>query len=227
MFVISIFFLPLYRLKTLLFQPFVATGEMVVSEPSATVGGEGRRVDGLKNEVLLPVDETLLVARIAAPKQEDNMWAFTGDGLDDGIRELLPSFPLVRSGNMLTHGQCGVEEQYSLFCPSAERTVIEFPAVSILYNLRNSADVVLYFLENVDERRRQRYACLHRKAHTFRLTCAMVWVLSYNHDPHLVKRAEVESVENLVPRRITPVMTVLLMYKTGESDKVIFVKLTL
>lgn len=92
MFVISIFFLPLYRLKTLLFQPFVATGEMVVSEPSATVGGEGRRVDGLKNEVLLPVDETLLVARIAAPKQEDNMWAFTGDGLDDGIRELLPSF---------------------------------------------------------------------------------------------------------------------------------------
>lgn len=51
--------------------------------------------------------------------------------------------------------------------------------------------------------------------------------MSYNHDPHLVKRAEVESVENLVPRRITPVMTVLLMYKTGESDKVIFVKLTL
>lgn len=220
-------FSPPYRLQTLLFQPFVATGEMAVSEPTATVGGEGRGVDGLKNEVLLLVDETLLVARIAAPKQEDNMGTFTGDGLDDGIRELFPSFPLVRSGNMLAHGQCGVEEQHSLFRPSAERTVIEFPAVGILYNLWNGAYVVLYLFENVDKGRWQRYACLDRKAQTFRLTCTMVWVLPYYYDLHLVNRTEVEGIENLVPGRITSVMAVFLAYKTGESDKVIFVKLTL
>lgn len=200
---------------------------MVVAEPSAAVGGEGRGVDGLKNEVLLLVDEALLVARITTPKQEDDMGTFAGDGLDYGIRELLPSFLLMRCGDMLTHGQCGVEEQDSLLCPPTERAVIKFPAVTVLYNLRNGADVVLYLLEYVDKGRRQRYARLHREAQTFRLPCAMVRVLSYDYDLHLVKRAEVEGVENLVPWRIASVMTVFLVYKTGESDKVLFVKLTL
>ena len=67
----------------------------MVSEPSAAVGGERRGVDGLQDEMLALVYELLLVARISAPKQEDDMVAFTGDGLYHGIRELLPSLTLV------------------------------------------------------------------------------------------------------------------------------------
>ena len=56
-------------------KPCVALREMVIAEPSASVGRQGRWMDTLKDEMFLAVYEGLLVAGIASPKQEDDMRA--------------------------------------------------------------------------------------------------------------------------------------------------------
>ena len=66
---------PFYRLQAMGLKPCVALREMVIAEPSASVGRQGRGMDTLKDEMFLAVYEGLLVAGIASPKQEDDMRA--------------------------------------------------------------------------------------------------------------------------------------------------------
>ena len=83
--------LPSDGFQALLLEPVVALREVVVAEPSATVGGERGWVYALQDEVLGGVDELLLRAGWASPEEEDDVWAVLRDGLYDGIGECLPA----------------------------------------------------------------------------------------------------------------------------------------
>ena len=76
-------------------KPCVALREMVIAEPSASVGRQGRGMDTLKDEMFLAVYEGLLVAGIASPKQEEEMRSKLLYGLYERVGECLPAFPLM------------------------------------------------------------------------------------------------------------------------------------
>ena len=50
-------------------QVFIGTAEVLVTE-EAMVGGEGRRMGGSQDEVLVPVDESALLLCVGSPKDE-------------------------------------------------------------------------------------------------------------------------------------------------------------
>ena len=96
---------------------------------------------GLQYEVACAVDDSPLVLGIASPKDEDDARALLCEPADDGIGEFFPSPALVASRHMCPDGKCGVKEQYTLLCPSAQAAV----------GWRWRAEVVFNLLEDVDE----------------------------------------------------------------------------
>lgn len=80
----------------------------MLAAEEASVGGEGRGVYGLENEVLLGVDDRPFLLGVGAPKHKDEAVAFVGQLLDDAVGELFPSLVLVRCGLVGPYGQDGV-----------------------------------------------------------------------------------------------------------------------
>ena len=76
----GIFILPLNRFLTVLLQVFVAARELMLSEPSATIGREWRRMNTLEYEVALTVNHIGLAAGIAAPQHIYKMFTLAGKG---------------------------------------------------------------------------------------------------------------------------------------------------
>ena len=126
--------------QSLFFEVGVCGREMVVSEESA-VGTQGRWMSRLQHKVPCAVDDSPFALGIASPKDEDDARALLCEPADDGIGEFFPSPALVASRHMCPDGKCGIEEQYTLLCPSAQAAI----------GGRWRPEVVLDFLEDVDE----------------------------------------------------------------------------
>src|SRR4051812_15683112 len=60
------------------------------------LGGEGRRMRGLEDEMPRPIDQPLLLLGVVAPEHEDDRLGLVVDRADDGIGEVLPALVLVR-----------------------------------------------------------------------------------------------------------------------------------
>ena len=63
----------------------------MLSEPTATIGTQGRRMDGFEHEILRLVNHIRLATRIAAPEHIDEMFALRGECADGGISKSLPT----------------------------------------------------------------------------------------------------------------------------------------
>ena len=91
------------------------------------------------------------------------------DSLQDGIRELLPAMVPVGIGLMCSDDcQDRIEEQDALFRPGCQTAVIRNPA----------SQVIMKFLINIDQRRRDLGARLDRKAKPVGLVVPMIGILS-------------------------------------------------
>ena len=108
-----------------------------------------------------------------------------------------------------------VEQQHALLGPAHEA-----PALG-----RRRAEVGLYLLEYVDERRRKGHAVVHREAQSLRLPRLMVGVLADDNGLHLVERTQVEGVEDEPPRRITRAPAVLVVNERRQGGEIRFVEL--
>ena len=75
----------------------------MVAEKSA-VGGEGRGMCGLENEMARTVDESAFFLSETAPEDEDKVFLFFGKVADDGVGKLLPPLALMRPCLMGAHG---------------------------------------------------------------------------------------------------------------------------
>jgi len=136
--------------------------------------------------------------------------------LDGGIGELFPTLALVARSLMGTHGKGGIEQQHALFRPSGK----------VARSRHWASSVVVYFLEYVLKRRGKRHAIVHGETQPVRLPGFMVWVLTYDNHFHLVKRTQVESVENKASRRITPRLGVLRAHERCQILEILLVELT-
>ena len=73
-----------------------------------------------EHAVFAPVDEHLLVAGIASPKQEDDVRTIGGKRLDGSVGECLPALACMAVGHASLHGERSVEQQDALVGPCAE-----------------------------------------------------------------------------------------------------------
>lgn len=133
----------------------------------------------------LGIDQMGLVLGKSAPKQEYDPIMMIGDRLDDGIREALPSLPLVRPGNPCPNREGGVQQQHTLLRPW-----LKVPG-----RWPGHRQVPLEFLEHVLQRWRWRHPIRYGKAKAVRLTRSVVGVLPQDHHPHLIERCMMERSE--------------------------------
>ena len=206
--------LPVYRGDVVLLQVFVAAGEVVVAEPSAAVGGEGRWVHGLEHEVLPLVYERCLASGVAAPEDEYEVLAVGAEGLYRGVGELFPSFALVAGSLVCPHGERGVEQQHSLLGPARQ----------IACRGDWCAQVELYLLENVLQGGRERHSVAYGEAEPVGLARLVVRVLADDYHLHVVERTEVEGVEYLAAWRETGVVEVFLPDESCQVDEVLLLE---
>ena len=134
------------------------------------------------------------------------MLALCREATDDGVGELFPAFALVRCCLMGTYRKGGVQEEHALRCPALETTT----------RWDGYAEVVLYFLKYIDERRRYADAVLDRETQPFSLTGSVIGVLTYNNDLDLIEWAKVEGIEYFVSRWIAHALCILRAHKVGE-----------
>ena len=106
---------------------------------------------------------------------------------------------------MRPHGERGVEQQHALFSPACE--VAAFG--------HGCAEVLLYLLEDVLQRRRERHTVVHGEAESLCLSLLMVRILPNDDHLHLVEGTEVEGVEDEVARRIACGGAIFVAHKTG------------
>ena len=150
----------------------------MLAEPSATVGRQGRRMHRFQHEVARLVNHISLSPCKASPQHIDDMVTLRGKRMNGCIGECLPSQRGMAVGKMCPHRECGIEQQHPLLRPSGK--------VSRLGN--RTAQGIVYLLEDVLQRRRERHPVLHREAQSMRLSRLMIRVLADDYHLHLLKR---------------------------------------
>ncbi len=82
---------------------FVVGDEVVVcfaevfATKEARGGGEWRGVRGFQNQMFASVDVRALLLRVVSPEDEDEVFAFLGECVNDGIGEDFPAAILMRA----------------------------------------------------------------------------------------------------------------------------------
>ena len=130
--------------------------------------------------------------------------------LDGGIGKLLPSMALVAPRLVLPYGECGVQQQNPLLCPSRE----------IAGHRNRSTKVLLYLLEDILKRRGKCHTVAHRETEPMCLPWAMIGILTDDHHLHLVDGTEIESIEYQTARGIACGGLILLAYKIRKRDEI-------
>src|SRR3989344_3112122 len=118
------------------------------------------------------------------------MFAFRRERTDSGIRELLPPLPLVTARLRRAYGKCRVQEEYSLFCPMEQVRV----------GVRRPAQVALYLLEDILERRGSRHAFIDGETEPVRLPMPVIRILPKDDDLHVVEWTHIERAKNMLRR---------------------------
>ena len=89
------------------FQIMIRLGKGTTAKETV-VGGEGGGMGGLDNQVSAGINESAFSLGIVAPKNEDQVFFFFGQAVDDSVGKKFPTFILVRTGLMGPDGEGGV-----------------------------------------------------------------------------------------------------------------------
>ena len=187
----------------------IAEREMVVAKEAA-VCRERRRMGRGEDKVARAVYHRAFLLRVAAPKQENEVFALRRQPCDDRVGEGLPALSLVGTRLVGADGERGVEEQNALLRPAAQTAALG----------RAAAGVGLYFLKDVLQRGRQLHSVFYREAQPLGLSRLVVGVLAYYHHFHAFERAKVESVEYLPPGRVARPGAVFPAHEVGETGEI-------
>ena len=87
------------------------------------------------------------------------------------------------------------------------------------------AQVLLYFLIDIDEGGGHGDAFRHREAKSHGLPRLVIGVLTDDDHFHLVERTKVEGIEDEPARRIARITAILLAHQMGETGEIVFLKL--
>ncbi len=104
---------------------------------------------------------------------------------------------------MSADGQDCVQKQDPLLGPGREAAVVR----------NQKTDIIMKFLVDILERRRDFHPLLYRETETMGLSRFVIWILPQDHNLDLGKRGQVESVEDILRRGINRPGGIFLMYK--------------
>ena len=181
----------------------ISLAKVLAAEESA-VCRERTRVRSGENQVAaIGRDEHLLFNGKTAPEQKDEVLANLRKTLDNRVRELLPANACVACRHVGAHRERCVQKQNSLVRPAFQVSVGRW----------RDAEVVVEFLENVDEGWRRLNAKWHREAKPVSLARIVVRVLSDDDCFDFIDGAIVEGCKNLRSGRVHHVMFRVFLQK--------------
>ena len=147
-------FLPNYFFLPLFSQIGIASGELFLPKPTTTIGRQRRRMHRFEDKMAFGIYQILLRPGETTPQHKHNMVALVAQSLDNSIRKVCPTKFLMAVRLMRSYCKRGIEEQHSLFSPSSQ----------VARTLYGCTQVLLYFLVNILQGRRQGSARLRRCA---------------------------------------------------------------
>ena len=129
---------------------------------------------------------------VAAPEEEHDGLREPGAGLANIQDKFLPAPSRVAGGLTPLHGQRGVEQQHAPLGPGRQVAV----------RRDGTANVVVKFLEDVAQGRRNSYPGVDREGQAIGLPGTVIGVLPNDDDLDSVGRRQSQGIENLVLGRI-------------------------
>ena len=192
----ALLYLPVNRLDSFACEEGVRLAEVLAAE-EPTICRKRARVGGGEDEVpAAGGNQGLLLDGETAPEHEHEVFADLREPLDNGVGELLPTDAGVACGHVGAHSERCVQKQDSLLGP----------AFKVAVRRRVDAEIVMNFLENVDERGRGIDSVGYGETETVCLAWVVVRVLAEDDHFHLVYGAKIKRCENLGAGRVDDVV---------------------
>jgi len=138
------------------------------------------------------VNVTALFCRIAAPEQKYQAITACVQFADDAIGKTLPALALMGTSLSPLNREYGIEQEHSLIGP-----VLQIAAGRGL-----RTQVLLNFLIDIDQGRRNSHSVHYGKTQAMGLPWTMVRILTENYDLYFRERCRIHRVENLTTRRV-------------------------
>ena len=195
---------PVDRLDSLACEECVCLAEVPAAEKSP-VGRQWAGVWGGENQVsAVWRHQGLFLDGETAPQQKHQVFPYLREPLDNGVGKGLPADSCVACGHVGPHRQGGVQEQDPLLGP----------AFQVPVGRGRNAQVVVEFLEDVDEGRRRVDSVGHREAEPVGLSRIVIRVLPDDDRLYLAHRAKVQGRKDFRSRRIHHMVFRLLLQES-------------
>lgn len=198
----------------MLSQESISFTKMATAEKT-TVCRKGRGVGGFEDDMFFCIDERFLFLCMTSPEEENQKITFIRKCLNDWISKGFPSFSSMRHRLPCTDCECGIEEEYTLFCPTCQ--------ISIFW-CRN-AEVSLNFLKYIHQRWWVSHSFHDREREAMGLSWSMIGVLSEYNNFYRIKGCSIQSGKYILWMRVDSLPCEnLIFYKLRKLSKVRFFK---
>ena len=137
--------------------------------------------------------------------------------LDGRIGKEAPAQLLVTVCHVGSNRERSIKQQYTLFGPACQVSIGRHRLAKVIVNL----------LKNIDERRGHHHTFRHGETQSHGLTRLVIRILTDDDNLHLVKRREVESIEDKMSGRIARPMLIFLSDGIGKLLEIRSLKLRL
>lgn len=198
-----------------MFEIGIAAGELMLTEPAATISTQWRWVYALKHQVVLLVNHIRLRAGIAAPQHIHQVLAVLCQCLYSGIGKLLPAQLRMAVGLMSANGKRCIQQQYALLGPTGKIARCGDRCTKVGLNL----------LEDILQRGRKLDTVLNRETQAVCLSWLVIGILTDNHHLHLVERTQVKGIKYQFAWGIARSSLILLSHSLSKLRKVRLFKL--
>ena len=204
--------LPPYLFPSVFLEIPIRSREGSRSEKSI-MSREWARMRTRDDMVSLWIDNGLLRYSRVPPENEDNSLTFFRKKGDHSICQLFPSFSLMRCSFSLADCEDSIEQQHSLFCPICEIRMSPF-----------YSHVRFEFSEDISEAWLSLGTIWYRERESHSSPQCMVWVLSEDHDLHLIEWSGIEGSEDISPFWEASSWSIFLLQELSQDIPIWFLE---
>ena len=198
----------------MLSQESICFTKMTTAE-KASMSWEGRGVRSFEDDMFFCIDERFLFLRVASPEEENQKITFIRECLYDWISKGFPSFPSMRHRLPCTDCECGIEEEYALFCPTCQ--------ISIFWC--GDTEIWLNFLKYIHQWWRISHSFHDRERESMGLSWSMIGVLPKYDNLYFFEWSFVQSGKYIFWMRVYCLTRkYLIFYKLRKLPKIGFSK---
>jgi hypothetical protein len=134
------------------------------------------------------IDEGSLHDRVGTPEDEYYPFSLLWESPDHHIGEYLPSLTFMWCRLPFSDCQDRIQKKYSLPCP-----------VSQISLSASDTEITFEFFEDISEAWLRLRAMWHWERKSHRSSGSMIWILSEDHDSHIIERRRIERSEYILP----------------------------